>query len=164
MTAPGAVAGRRGLRFESLDAMLADARACVAAEARGRLRRLGNWHLGTALAHVAEWADYPYVGYPPGLRFSDEVRARARARLDAILYEPMQPGERIEGAPSPAGTYGVRDTSAAQGLAMLEASASRLEQDEPTLPDPAFGAVTREQWALMTLRHAELHLGFYVPE
>jgi len=156
----GGPAARRVLRFESLDAMLADARACTEAEAGGRLTRLGNWSLGTALAHIAEWADYPYVGYPAGLDFPEEVKVRARASIERILHETMAPGERLPGAA--AGTYGVRDVSAAAGLAMLEASAARLASQEPTTPDPVFGPVTREQWGLMTLRHAELHLSFYV--
>jgi len=156
----GEPAARRALRFESLGAMLADARACVEAQTRGRLRRLGNWSLGTALAHIAEWADYPYVGYPAGLDFPEEVKARARASIERILHETMAPGERLPGAE--AGTYGVRDVSATEGLAMLAASAARLACEEPTVPDPVFGLVTREQWGLMTLRHAELHLSFYV--
>lgn len=52
------VAGRRMLRFESLDQVIADVDRLVEAERAGRLTRLGNWTLGQTLGHLAAWAEY----------------------------------------------------------------------------------------------------------
>jgi hypothetical protein len=153
---PGA---RRVLRFETLDEMLADARACAGAAG---VRRVGNWTLGQAMNHLAAWIDYPFVGYPPELVFSEEVKARAAKAQ--IMSAPMRPGERI--VEGPAGTLATEVATDEDGLARLEAAAARLGAGAPvqTLPleDPAFGVLTHHEWAEMSLRHAELHLSFFV--
>lgn len=152
------VAGRRELRFETLDDMLADARQCASA---ARLHRLGNWSLGQALNHLAAWIDYPYLGYPPELVFTDDIKAQALAAKERFMNQPMDSGKRIPG--SATGTYATVDVPTVIGLARLEAAATRLRSGPPTHPDPAFGMVTQEEWTAMNLRHAELHLGFFVP-
>lgn len=164
------VQGRRHLRFDSIEQMLADARACAAADQAGGtgpqgLRQLGNWPLGKALNHVAEWIEYPFVGYPPELVIPPEMKAQARAAKDHILNKPMRPGERLPGLQ--AGTLAVKDATTAEGLGRLEAAAELLRASDPNRPtpieDPAFGVLTVYEWTLMSLRHGELHLGFFVP-
>ena len=154
------VEGRRPLRFESLDAMLADARS-LAAVPQARLRRLGNWTLGQALNHIAEWIDYPYAGYPPELVIPPQMQVQARAAKQRILSEPMRPGEHLPGIP--AGTLAVAVVPTDVGLRHLEAAAARLRSSEPVYDDPAFGRITAHEWTQMSLRHAELHLSFFVP-
>lgn len=157
------VHGRRTLRFDTLEAMLADARQCAAAT---RLERLGNWTVGQALNHLAAWIDYPLLGYPPELVFSEAIKAGAAAGKAKAMHEAMQPGERLPVAGLKAGTLATDDVPAAVGLAQLEAAAARLRASgphEPTpLPDPYFGRITRGEWTEMSLRHAELHLSFFV--
>lgn len=149
------------LRFETLDQMLADARACAAAP---RLRPLGNWSLGQALNHIAAWIDYPFVGFPPELRFPEEMKANAAGAKQRLMDETMKPGERLPGIA--AGTLAIEDVSTPVGLARLESAAARLAAVPPhdtlPLPDPYFGRVTRHEWAEINLRHAELHLSFFV--
>lgn len=156
------VQNRRTLRFEALDDMLADARTC-AADA-GRLRQLGNWSLGQALNHIAAWIEYPFVGYPPELSFPEEMKAGAAEAKTRLMHETMKPGERLPGIA--AGTLAIEDVPTALGLARLEAAAARLNGLAPheplPLPDPYFGRVTRHEWAEINLRHAELHLSFFV--
>jgi hypothetical protein len=148
--------GRRSLRFETIDDMLTDVRACAAG---CELERLGTWSLGQALHHLAAWIDYSYVGYPPELVFTDAVKAQARAAKERIMHQPMKPGERIPGPV--AGTYATEDVPLEVGLAELESAAGRLRSDAPVHPDPAFGLLTRQELTAMTLRHAELHLSFF---
>ena len=40
----------------------------------------------------------------------------------------------------------------------------RLKVEAPTLPSPIFGKMTHDESIALTLRHTELHLGFFVPE
>lgn len=148
---------RRALRFHSTDDMLAEARRCAAPP---RIRSLGNWSLGQALNHIAAWIDFPYTGYPAGLDFPEELKAQAAAVKHSILHEPMQPGMRLPGLPH--GTLATEDVPVPIALARLEAAAARL-RGEPLHPDPFFGPVTAHEWTLMSLRHAELHLGFFLP-
>ena len=54
----GKVPGRRPLRFESIDQVLAEVDRLVEAERAGQLKRLGNWTLGQVLGHLAVWAEY----------------------------------------------------------------------------------------------------------
>src|SRR5438105_1697591 len=60
----GKVAGRRPLRFESIDQVMAEVDRLVEAERAGRLGRLGNWTLGQTLGHLATWTEYAYTGAP----------------------------------------------------------------------------------------------------
>jgi hypothetical protein len=159
--------GRRRLRFDGLDAMLADARACVGADARGRLVRRGNWSIGQALNHIAAWIEYPFVGYPPELVLPEVMTAAARAAKARIMSEPMHPGERLPVEGLSAGTLATEDVGGVVGLARLETAAAHLRTGKPDGPtpfaDPAFGTITRREWMEMSLRHAELHLSFFVP-
>lgn len=155
------VKNRRTLRFDTLDAMLADARACAGAP---RLDHLGNWSLGRALNHLAAWIEYPFVGFPPDLVIPDEMKAGAAEAKPRLMLESMKPGERLPGLA--AGTLATEDVPTAVGLARLEAAAARLGAGEPDdrlpVPDPYFGPVTRHEWTEINLRHAELHLSFFV--
>ena len=159
--------GRRELRFATLDEMLGDARACVDADGASRLIRRGNWTIGQALHHIAAWIDYPLLGYPAELVIPAEFQAQARAHKDRILRETMRPGEELPGLESAGGTLATEAVSGAAGLAHIHEAAARLCAGEPGSPtpfaDPAFGVITYHDWTEMTLRHAELHLSFFVP-
>src|SRR5437660_10843986 len=65
----GKVPGRRTLRFETIDEMMADVDRLVEAERAGRLKRLGNWTLGQTLGHLANWAEYGYTSSPLNPQF-----------------------------------------------------------------------------------------------
>src|SRR5437762_3012972 len=60
----GKVIGRRVLRFESIEQMMAEVDRLVEAERTGRLGCLGNWTLGQTLGHLATWTEYAYTGAP----------------------------------------------------------------------------------------------------
>jgi hypothetical protein len=152
------VQNRRTLRFNSLDEMLADARALAAAP---NLKQLGNWTLGQALNHMASWIDYPYLGYPPDLVIPEEMKANARAIKHKLMHEPFNPGERIPGPA--AGTFATEVVPTDIALARLESAVAHLRSGDPPIPDPAFGKLTAHEWTLMNLRHADLHLSFFVP-
>src|SRR5262245_30480633 len=89
----GKVAGRRMLRFETIDQMMAEVDRVVEAERAGRLKRLGNWTLGQTLGHLAVWAEYSYTDAP--LKPPFFIRWILRLRKRKFLYEPMGAGVKI---------------------------------------------------------------------
>jgi hypothetical protein len=164
--APGAtvdttkVAERRTLRLESIDQLLAEVDRLVTAEKAGRLRRLGNWTLGQTLGHLATWAEYAYTGCP--LRVPFFIKWLLRLRKRKFLYEPMRAGVRIPRVDG--GTLGTEPLSLDEGLSRFRRVMERLKVESPTAPNVIFGRLSPDEQIALTLRHAELHLGFFVPQ
>ncbi len=156
----GTVAARRTLRFESLDQVLADVDQLVAAERAGRLRCLGNWTLGQALGHLAAWSEFGYTGVPLKVPFF--IRWILRLRKRKFLYGPMRAGVRIPRVEN--GTLATEPLSLDEGLTRFRRITERLKTEAPTAPSPIFGNLTHDESIALNLRHAELHLGFFVPE
>jgi hypothetical protein len=156
----GKVAGRRLLRFESIDQATAEAERLAEAERAGRLRRLGNWTLGQALGHLATWAEYGYTGVP--LKTPFFIRWVLRLRKQKYLYGPMRAGVKIPGVAG--GTLAADAVPLDEALDHYRRVMGRLKSEPPTAPSPILGRLTHEEAVALTLRHAELHLGFFVPE
>lgn len=150
--------GRRVLRFETIDEVLAEIDRVVEAERNGQLRQLGNWTAGQILGHISAWIDYGYEGYPlrppPWL-----VRMFLRLRLKKMLNGSMPAGVRIPGVEQ--GTVGIDPLETAEAAARVRRSFERLKRGDPAKYDsPAFGPMSHEDRIRLNLRHAELHLSF----
>jgi Protein of unknown function (DUF1569) len=156
----GKVAGRRVLRFETIDQMMADVDRLVEAERAGRLRRLGNWTLGQVLGHLAVWAEYGYTGSPLKVPFF--IRWILRLRKRKFLYGPMRAGVKIPGVEG--GTLATEPMPLEEALGRLRRVMERLKTEAPAAPNPIFGPLQHEESVALNLRHAELHLGFLIPE
>jgi hypothetical protein len=156
----GKVAGRRTLRFDSIDEALADVERLVTAERAGRLKRLGNWTLGQTLGHLATWAEYAYTGAPIKAPFF--VRWILRLRKRKYLYGSMPSGVRIPRVEG--GTLGTDLVALEEGRERFRRAMERLKKEPPTAPSPVFGLLTHEEGIALNLRHAELHLSFFIPE
>ncbi len=156
----GKVIGRRTVRFESIDEVLAEVDRLAEAERAGRLRRLGNWTLGQALGHLATWAEYGYTGAP--LKAPFFIRWILRLRKRKFLYGPMRAGVKIPGVEG--GTLATEPKPLEDGLAQYRKVMERLKAEPPTAPNVIFGRLTHDESIALNLRHAELHLGFLVPE
>ena len=150
---------RRQLRFDSIDAALAEAERLAAADRDGRLKRCGNWTLGQALGHLATWANFAFDGYPDAVRAPLPVRLILRLMRNKILNGGMMTGVRI--GKLPGGTLGIDVHSTDEGLSRYRAAMERLRASAPTITNPVFGPLTHEQWIQLNLRHAELHLSFH---
>jgi hypothetical protein len=153
------VAQRRKLHFDSLDQALAEADRLVAAEREGRLKPLGNWTLGQALNHIAGWAEFSYAACP--LKTPWFIRLILWLRKSSFLYAPMPAGVNIPGVPN--GTLVTEPAALETGLNRFERAFQRLKTEPPTHPSPALGKLTHDEAIAINLRHAELHLGFFVP-
>lgn len=154
------VAGRRTLRFESIEQALAEADRLAAAERAGRLRRLGNWTLGQALGHLAVWTEYVYTGMPLKVPFF--IRWIVGLRKRKYLEGPMRAGVHIPRVPG--GTLATEPMPLDEALGRWRRVMERLRVEEPTIPSPLFGRLTHAEAIALALRHSELHLSFFVPE
>ena len=156
----GKVTARRTLRFELIDQAMAEVERLAEAERTGRLRRLGNWTLGQTLGHLAAWAEYGYTGVPLKVPFF--IRWILRLRKRKFLYGPMRSGVRIPGVEG--GTLATDPVPLEEGREHFRRAMERLKAEAPTAPSPVFGRLTHEESIALNLRHAELHLGFLIPQ
>jgi Protein of unknown function (DUF1569) len=156
----GKVADRRTLRFESIDQMMAEVDRLAEADRAGRLRQLGNWTLGQALGHLAAWMEYAYTGAP--LKPPFFIKWMLRLQKRKFLYGPMHAGVKIPGVEG--GTLATAPLPLEEALGRFRSVAARLKTEAPTAPSPVFGRLTHEESVALNLRHAELHLGFFIPE
>src|SRR5262245_30744732 len=156
----GKVAGRRTLRFESIDQAIDEANRLLMAERAGRLSHLGNWTLGQALGHLAVWSEFSYTGVPLNPPFF--IRWILRFQKKKFLRGPMRAGVHIPNCPG--GTLGIDPMPLDEALDRYKKIMQRLKVEAPTFKSPIFGHMTHEESIALTLRHAELHLSFFVPE
>jgi hypothetical protein len=130
----------------------------VVAEESGELRRLGNWTTGQIFGHVAAWIDYAYDGFPVGPP-PWFIRWILKRRLKKYLRDGLPAGVWIPRAPG--GTYGTEPYPTLEGADRLRRALQRLERKEPPkYHSPAFGPMSDDMRTELSLRHAELHLGF----
>lgn len=151
---------RRRLRFETLHEAIAEAERIAAAEREGRLTCKGSWTPGQALGHLATWINFGFDGYP--ITATPEAAAKSQARKPTALREGLFAGVRLPGIPS--GTAGVEPLPTDEGLRRFRGACERLENGTPTHSHPYFGAMTRDEWFLLHLRHSELHLSYLHPD
>jgi hypothetical protein len=150
------VAGRRVLRFESLDAILAEVEALAKAK---QIHSLGNWSAGQNLAHVALTMTRSMDGFPSNMPWV--LRAAMRLFMKGrLLRKPMSPGFK---APKRAG-LSPDAVSTEEGLSRLRAALARMKAEKRRVPSPFLGELTVEEWNQLHCRHAELHLSFLVPD
>jgi hypothetical protein len=74
----------------------------------------------------------------------------------------MRAGVRIPGVTG--GTLAIDPMSLDEGLDRMRRVMERLKAEAPTSLHPLFGPLTHAEWIAMHCRHAEMHLGFLVPE
>ncbi len=151
------VTGRRTLRFESLDAALADAERLVGQPCR----TLGNWTIGQNLDHLARTVRIAFEG--PHILAPWFVRVViAPFMKKKFITQSMPAGFQFTKQMEP---YRPEDQAVAvAALDELRKQYARLSRESPTAPHPFLGPLTHEEWIGVHLRHAELHLSFLVPE
>ena len=150
------VEGRRTLKFNSLDDIVAELERLNLA----KLRTIGNWSPGQILRHLSvpmEWSlDGAKVKAPLIIRFFGWFIKKR------FLRNPMPAGFVL---PKDTADHLVPgETSWEEGLRILRASIHRLKSESQRHPSPFLGELTHEQWEQLHCRHAELHLSFLIPE
>lgn len=147
------VEGRRAVRYNSLDELLADARRLSES---GQVRTLGNWSEGQIYKHLAGGLDSSIDG--AGFSLPAPVRwVMSMVMKRKFLHQAIPAGFQAPGQFQPEDTTSVTD-----GLACLEKAIERQKQESTRAMHPAFGNISREEWNDFNLRHAELHMSFLV--
>ncbi len=151
--------GRRELRFESMEDVLADVERILCSRS---VASLGNWSPGQAMQHVARLISFSLDGFP--------YRAPLWMRLVGPLFKGLALSER----PMPAGIPFKGGAEALdpdpnvpleEGAEQLREQATRVIHGERMeQPSPVFGRMTHEDWLRFHTRHATLHLSFLLPE
>ncbi len=80
----------RTLRFDTPDELWAEVERLVAGEKAGTLRKTGNWSLGQNLGHLAAWIEYPYDGYPKGLKPPWFVKVILKLQKKKYMRGPLR--------------------------------------------------------------------------
>jgi hypothetical protein len=141
------------LRFDSLDAMLADAERLVASS---DTKMLGNWPLDRLLTHLTLAMNSSIDGI--SARAPWFIRLVGPAIKRRVLTRGMSPGfklpKRVETRFFPTAT------SAGDALEKFRSAVGRVRQEKMTAIHPVFGRITHDEWLQLHLRHAEMHLSF----
>jgi hypothetical protein len=153
------LADRRILHFGSIDDCLDEASRLAASHRRGVCRQLGNWTIGQTFGHLATFAEFAYSPCP--IKAPWIVRFIMGFRKNAFIHRPMKPGTRIPGIDG--GTLGTEPMEMEKALVRFRSALERLKKQTPTHPSPLFGMISKAEAQEINLRHAELHLGFFLP-
>ena len=143
---------QRKLHFSNNDDIRADIENLLANGFETR----GNWTLAQILEHMARAIDASFDG------FDFTVPWFARTFIGPLMKkkfisETMPAGYKFK---QPTNIVPPTDTDQEQALDNYLAALERLEGAAPTQKHPFVGKLNHEQWKQLTLRHAELHLGF----
>ncbi len=150
------VADRRTLRFDTLDQIQEEAERLAASE----VKPLGNWSAGQVLGHVAIAMEKSIDG--ASFRASWWMRLIGPLMKKRFLTKPMPSGFQMpedmahEFAPG-------EDSTVEESLSSLRQAITRLKSESVRDPHPVFGALTREEWDQLHMRHAEMHMSFLAP-
>ena len=153
------VAGRRDVRYESFDDLLADAERL----AGGSAQTVGNWTVGQILRHLALSIDSSVDGTDMKIPWLMKKAFMLVMNKEKLMKNPLSPGFKIPKSgqaqfnPDPA-------TTTQEGLARLRAAVERYTTETSLAEHVAFGKLSREEWDQFNLRHAEMHLSFAVPK
>lgn len=150
------VVGRRKLRFNSLDEIVAEAERLATSDCQA----LGNWSLGQCFTHLARGMDLA-IDYDPTIRANLLIRLVAPLFKNSLLNKGMTPGFRLPKRAAAKLIPAPVETQA--GLDALRRAVERQRRETRRVDSPFLGKMTAEEWEKLHLRHAELHLSFYVP-
>jgi hypothetical protein len=150
------VAGRRTLRFESYDEVLAEAERL----ARMPVRMLGNWSQGQIYKHLAVAIDTMIDGatfnLPAPMRWVLRTFMKRRMLSRTLPAGFKLPAKAVNAIPA-------EDTTLEEGLALLRQAIARIQATSERAMHPGFGRIPAAEWDAFQLRHCELHLSFIVP-
>jgi hypothetical protein len=151
------VVGRRTLRFETLNDVLADLDALEGK----KLQALGNWSVGQILEHLARTMN----GAIDGMKFTAPwyIRLMVGFMRKKFLTGKMPAGFKLP-AQAAEQLIPAEPISEAAGFAALRGAIRRSLAETKRAPSPVLGKLTVEEANQLQCRHCELHLSFIVEE
>lgn len=151
----------RELRYTDLPEMLADVEHMLASG----YEKHGNWTLGQAAGHVADWARFPMDGFPTPpaplrLIFWGMRKTGFAAKIaNKIIAEGFKPGMATAPATVPSA-----DSADEEGVQKLRDVVAQLQRHSGELHEsPLFGKMDHETHVSVTLLHAAHHFAFLAP-
>ena len=150
------VTGRRELQFHNIEDIQAEVERLASAE----IRTLGNWSPGQIYWHLAKVMNDSIDG--SAMRLSWFMRMLGRLFKGRMLNRPMPAGVKLPKAA--AEVVEPPPTTLEQGLELYRTALRRQLTETNREPSPFLGQMTREEWTQLHCRHAELHLGFLIPD
>ncbi len=150
------ISRRRRVAYTTLDEFLEDARRLLDCD----VITVGDWSFAQILAHLALSINSSIDGF--SYRGHWLVRTFVAPLMkNRLLNSPMKPGFQI---PRRAAAYlPAAATTLAEAREQLENAIRRLAGTPPTAEHPYLGSLAADEWLLLHLRHAELHMSFVVP-
>ncbi|MEZ5939907.1 MAG: DUF1569 domain-containing protein [Planctomycetaceae bacterium] len=153
---PTKVTGRRELRYETFDELLADAEQQAGAETVA----LGNWSKGQIFRHLAMAIDTMIDG-PPFKLWAPVRWLLAFFLKKRMMARTLDPGFKL---PKSASAFLPPETSPQEGLELLRKAIQRIKATDDRAMHGGLGYLTKEEWDAFQLRHCEMHMSFIVPK
>lgn len=151
------VEGRRTVRYETYDDLLADAERLAGVE----VRTLGNWSYGQILDHLARSIHAMIDG--PGFRMPMPMRFVMRLlMMKKMVHQELPPGFKFPVKVADR-FCPPEDAQVGPSLAALREAVTRVQSTDQRGLHPAFGTVKTSDWDSFQLRHCELHMSFVQP-
>lgn len=153
---------KRQLEFNDLDEVMAEARSLHQV---GYLSN-GNWSLGQACGHLAEWIRYPMDGFPKPPIFIGAIMWVMKNTIGPGMRKKILSEGFKGGLPTAPETVPKPDElSDQQGIAQLQLVINRAKEFDGELkPSPLFGPMDLDTWRKVNLLHAAHHLGYLEPK
>lgn len=150
------VAGRRELRFNTFDDLLAEAERL----AGGEVKMLGNWSLAQIFSHLAAGVNSTMDGTTFKAPFF--MRLMAPFMKKKFISGGIPPGFKIP-KEAQAQFLPADDVETEAALGALRKAIERFKSAERLAAHPLCGKLTKQETEQFQLRHAEMHLSFAVP-
>jgi len=152
----------RNLRFDSTLELAADLDRLEAAARAGTLRSTGSWSLGQCAQHIGKFFAGALDGFDGKAPLVIRVVGRLLFKRKALGPEPMPGGINLPASAS--SMLPDPEISDEAGLAFLREQIARVDRGEKfSHPSPLFGRLSHDEWMVLQLKHAALHLGFLDP-
>lgn len=153
---------RRTLKFDTLDAAVADAENLLAEG----YDKTGQWSLGQCCGHLADWLGFAMDGFPRAPMPIRMMLWTARHTIGpAKLKQYLANGDMGTGKPTMPQSVPAAGGDDAAGVAKLRETVDRANRFAGTpLPSPLFGPMDRDTWVKLNCVHAAHHLSFLVPK
>jgi hypothetical protein len=153
------VSGRRVLRFADFSELLADAERI----ATHPCQQLGNRTAGQILEHLAIAASGPFDGFG-GFVAPWFVRYLIVPFIkNSFMTQPMSPGRHLPSKVDES-FWPAADFDKQVAFQHLKRTLERFKTEPPHYAHPALGKLAHQEWVALTLRHAEMHLSFLIPQ
>ena len=152
----------RQLKYANFEELLAD----VDSLSKNGYSSHGNWTLGQACGHVADWARFPMEGFPKPPLFmraifgTMKITGVAKRMANKILEDGFKPGMPTAPETVPGATF-----TDEEGVAKLHQTIEQLNTFSGQLQvSPLFGQMDMATHIKVSLLHGAHHFGYLEPK